>query len=101
MPTVRGVVRRPNMGRGQTVTTSVSFSKADKLWVEEQTVLRNISFSLVIAEALDLYRQELRRRVTEVEREEKGRAILAGKDAAKKRAGAATSTAPGEPPVEL
>lgn len=101
MATPSGVTRRRNVGKLQTKTTSVSFAIADKLYVEEQARLRKCSFSLVIEEAVSMHRREMNRALTDVEREERAAKIQAGLEAAaKRRAGAATSTPPAEP-VEL
>lgn len=81
MPSFKGKVRRPNVGKLQTRTTSISFSKEDYLWLSEQSSARNISQSLVIADALACYREQQALEMRKIELEEK-RAKRAARDMA-------------------
>lgn len=103
MPTPRGIVRRPNVGKGQTTTTSVSFSNSDKLYVEEQARMRNCSFALIIGEAITLHRRAMNEALNEVESEDRSAKARSAQaiGAQKRTAGAATSTPPTDSPVEL
>lgn len=79
MPACTGKTRRPNMGKGSTKTTSISFSRADYDWMIEQSQARGVSQSLVIADAIDLYRRAQLEEISEMEKEQKraARAALA------------------------
>lgn len=81
MPTPRGVVRRPNAGKGATTSTSVSFAKDDYLWLNEQSTARSVSLSLVIAEAVALYRANVDGELSDIEREDRARARTKQPDA--------------------
>jgi hypothetical protein len=53
-PTRRGVTRRPNTFGGTTNST-ISFAPADYIWASEQARARNITLSLVVADAIAVY----------------------------------------------
>jgi hypothetical protein len=97
MPACTGKFRRPNVGKGSTRSTSISFSTADFLWVAEQSAARGVSQSLVVAEALDVYRKAQTTEVIAIEKEQRkvDLALARAARAPTARAGAAAE------PVEL
>jgi hypothetical protein len=71
MPIVKGRVRRPSIGVNRTKTTSVSFDKGDFTYIEEQAAMRQCSFALIVAEAIQLHRDAFAAKLDEVEKRER------------------------------
>jgi hypothetical protein len=69
-PTRRGVTRRPNTFGGTTNST-ISFAPADYIWASEQARARNITLSLVVADAIAVYRDAQEAEIARIEAEEK------------------------------
>lgn len=70
MATPRGVIRRPNTALG-TRSSSMTFTTSDHLWLQEQAKARNITMSLVLADCIELYRNEQEAEIARMEKEEK------------------------------
>jgi len=71
MPSCTGKTRRPNVGKGHTRTTSLSFTVMDYDWVFEQSQARRVSMSLVVAECIALYRETQLTEMAALEKEER------------------------------
>jgi hypothetical protein len=71
MATPTGRTRRPNRGKGATTTQSISFDTRDFLWLEEQARMQVRSFSLVVSEAVRMYRDAIEKEIAAIDQEQK------------------------------